>query len=330
MEYRQLGQSDLKVSVIAFGAWAIGGWMWGGAEESDALKAIDTAIDLGMTSIDTAPVYGMGHSERLVGAAIAGKRHKVQVLTKYGLRWDEAKGEFYFDSADNAGKAVKIYRCGARDSVLRECDDSLKRLGIDYIDLYQMHWTDRTTPVEETMEAVERLIEQGKIRYAGVCNYPVDLLARAHARVPQISNQVPYSMVLRKIEQDLVPWCLENKMGILAYSPLQRGLLTGKIREDHHFNPGDHRPGTPYFRKGNIRKVNGFLDKIRPIADGHGASLAQLVLHWTIRQPGITSALAGARDARQVSDNAGAIKFRLSDAEIGEINRHLGELALDL
>ena len=330
MEYRQLGNSQLRLSAIAFGAWAIGGWMWGGADERDALAAIDTAIDLGMTSIDTAPIYGMGHSERLVGRAIARKRDKVQVLTKYGLRWDESRGEFYFDSVDNSGSAVKIYRLGARDSILRECDDSLKRLGIDYIDLYQMHWTDSTTPVEETMEAVERLVEQGKVRYSGVCNYPVDLLHKAHLRLSQISNQMPYSMVLRRIEKDLVPWCLEHGVGILAYSPLQRGLLTGKISEDHPFNPGDHRPGTPYFRPGNIAKTNGFLQKIRPIADGHGATLAQLVLNWTIRQPGITSALAGARNPGQVKDNAGALNFVLSTEEIDEINRLLGELKLDL
>jgi aryl-alcohol dehydrogenase-like predicted oxidoreductase len=193
-----------------------------------------------------------------------------------------------------------------------------------------MHWPDNSTPVEETMEAIEILLQQGKIRAAGVSNFSKDLLARAHKQVIQVSNQVPYSMVLRDIEEELVPYCIENHIGILAYSPLQRGLLTGKITPEYHFNEGDHRPNTPHFKPQNINKVNAFLEQIKPIADGYNATLAQLVLHWTVRQPGITSALAGARNARQIEENAGAMDFSLREDEINTINGLLDNLALEL
>lgn len=330
MEYRKLGNTEVSVTSITFGAWAIGGWMWGGADDDDALIAMETAIDHGVTSIDTAPIYGFGHSEKLVGKAIKGKRDKVQILTKYGMRWSGNRGQFYFKSKDNDGKPVDIYRYSGKESIIRECEESLKRLGTDYIDLYQAHWPDTTTPVEETMEALEKLLSQGKIRAAGVCNYSVDLLERANNVVTQAVDQVPYSMVQRKIEEDIVPFCIENHIGILAYSPLQRGLLTGKITEDYQFGPGDSRPTNAHFRKGNIRKINRFLEEIKPIADGRGASLAQLALNWTVRQPGITAALAGARNAQQVNDNVGALHFKLTEEEIQLINQKLDALDLDL
>lgn len=330
MEKRRLGNSDLMITPIAFGAWAIGGWMWGGAEKKDAIEALETSINLGMTTIDTAPVYGFGQSEEIVGEVIKGKREKVQILTKYGLRWEGKKGEFYFPSKDNEGKAVDIYRYAAKDSVIKECEESLKRLGTDYIDLYQIHWSDPTTPVEETMEAMNILIDQGKIRYAGVCNYNDALLARSVKYTNVISNQVPYNMVRRDIENDVVPFCLERNIGILAYSPMQRGLLTGKFSPSYKFNEGDSRPDTPYFQSENIKRVNKFLEKIRTIANDKNASLAQLVLRWTIEQPGITCALAGARDPEQVKDNLGALKFNLTHEEIIQINDELNHLKLEL
>jgi aryl-alcohol dehydrogenase-like predicted oxidoreductase len=329
MEKRKLGNSDLMITPIAFGAWAIGGWMWGGAEKKDAIDALETSIDNGMTTIDTAPVYGFGLSEEIVGEVIKNKRDKVQLLTKYGLRWEQQKGEFYFSSKKNDGKPVDIYRYAAKDSVIKECEDSLKRLGTDYIDLYQIHWSDPTTPVEETMEAVNILLEQGKIRYAGVCNYNDALLAKAINYTNVISDQVPYSMVKRDIENDLVPLCKEKNIGILAYSPMQRGLLTGKFSPDHKFNEGDNRPDTPYFQPENIKRVNSFLGKIETLANDKNASLAQLVLRWTIEQPGITCALAGARNAEQVKDNLGALNFTLTDEEIKRINEELYELKLE-
>ncbi|MDB5222184.1 MAG: aldo/keto reductase, partial [Chitinophagaceae bacterium] len=248
MQYRKLGNADLRVSAITFGAWAAGGWMWGGTERNDAIKAIRAAHDLGVTSIDTAPIYGQGNSEEIVGEAIKDlPRDKVQILTKYGMRWDLAKGDLAFHSADTKGKEIDIYKYAGKESVIKECEDSLRRLGTDYIDLYQIHWPDRTTPIEETMGAVAKLIEQGKVRHAGVCNYNVQQLAEAREYINIVSNQVPYSMVKKDIEEDVVPYCLENNISILAYSPLERGLLTGKIKPGHIFAEGDHRAGLYFF-----------------------------------------------------------------------------------
>ena len=242
MEFRRLGETKLAVSAITFGAWAAGGWMWGGNDDNDAIKAMRASYDLGITSIDTAPVYGQGKSEELVGAAIKDlPRDKVQILTKYGLRWDLAKGEFFFKSQDNDGKDIDIYKYAAKESIILECENSLKRLGTDYIDLYQIHWPDATTPIEETMEAIIRLKEQGKIREAGVSNYDVKKMAIAEKTIKLASNQVPFSMVNRDIEDELIPYCIENKKSILAYSPLERGLLTGKIKPGN--SCGIHSPG---------------------------------------------------------------------------------------
>ncbi len=329
MEYRTLGKTNVKVTPIAFGAWAIGGAMWGGAEKRDAIDAIQKSVDHGITTIDTAPVYGFGQSEELVGQAIRGKRDRVQILTKYGLRWDEKAGQYYFSLQDEEGKNIDIYRYAGKESVIRECENSLRRLGTDYIDLYQIHWADPTTPMEETMEAVNLLLEQGKIRAAGVCNYRADLLNQAIKSAPVCSDQVPYSMVQRNIEKELVPFCLEHQTSILAYSPLQRGLLTGKFSPDHKFRVGDTRAESPHFKKENIQKTNDFLEEIKPIAEAKGATLAQLVIRWTLEQPGITVALVGARDARQVDDNLGALNLKLSKEDIAHINSKLNQLNSD-
>jgi len=265
MEYRKLGESDLELSVITFGSWAAGGWMWGGTERSDAVNAIKSSYDLGVTSIDTAPIYGQGLSEEIVGEAIKGlPRDKVQILTKYGMRWDLEKGSLAFKSKNNDGLDIDIYKYAGKESIIEECESSLKRLGTDYIDLYQIHWPDVTTPIEESMEAVQRLIEQGKVRYAGVCNYDAEQMKAAESAICIASNQVPYSMVNRGIEEVVVPYCLANKKAILAYSPLERGLLTGKIKPGHHFQEGDHRAQHRYFNEDNIKRVNAFLDKLRP------------------------------------------------------------------
>jgi len=330
MEKRALGKSGLQVSPIVFGAWAIGGWMWGGAEKKDSMRAIHSCLDHGISSLDTAPIYGFGYSEQLVGEAIKGKRDSYEILTKAGMRWEGKKGEYFFTTNDNSGKQREIYTYSGRDSIIAECEDSLKRLGTDYIDLYQIHWPDNTTPIEEAMEAFRVLMEQGKIRAAGVSNYSVEQMERAKSVVELASNQVPYSMVRRDIEKDVVPWCLENNCGILAYSPLQRGLLTGKITPDYPFAPGDSRPETPHFKINNLIQINKFLKKIAPLAEEKGASLSQLVIAWTLRQPGITVALVGARTEEQVIQNAGALDVQLSEDEINTINRKLEKLILEL
>lgn len=329
MEYRKLGNSDLEVSAICFGGWAAGGWMWGGTERKDSVSAIRNAYDLGVTSIDTAPVYGQGTSEEIVGEAIKDlHREKVQIFTKYGMRWDLAKGDFAFHSQDTKGNDIDIYKYAGKKSVIRECENSLRRLGTDYIDLYQIHWPDSTTPIEDTMEAISRLIEQGKIRYAGVCNYNAEQVKEAQKYVNIVSDQMPYSMVMRDIEKDLVPYCLEQNVSILAYSPMERGLLTGKMKPGHVFQEGDHRAGLYFFTDENIKRTDVFLEKIRPLAEEKGATIAQLVLRWTIEQPGITIALAGARNATQSVENANAVNVKLMKEEIDLITSELNKLAL--
>ncbi|RNI31116.1 aldo/keto reductase [Rufibacter latericius] len=329
MEYRRVGTTDLEVSVLTFGAWAAGGWMWGGTERQEAVDAIKAAYDHGMTSIDTAPIYGQGLSEEIVGEAIKGiPRDKVQILTKYGMRWDLAKGDFGFKSQDNNGKDIDVYKYAGRESIIKECEDSLRRLGTDYIDLYQIHWPDVTTPIQETMETVAQLIKEGKVRQAGVSNYNVAQMQEAEKYITLASNQVPYSMVHRNIEADVVPHSLEQQIGILAYSPLERGLLTGKIKPGHPFNEGDHRASLPIYQPENLVKVNAFLDKIKPLADDKNATLGQLVLRWTIAQPGITIALVGARNAEQTIQNAKAMDVQLSQDEITFITDELNRLQL--
>ena len=326
MKYRKLGNTDLELSVITFGAWAAGGWMWGGSDRRQAVEAIKAGYHVGMTTIDTAPIYGMGTSEEIVGEAIAGiPRDKVQILTKFGMRWDleSPKGDFAMHSKDNFGKDIDIYKYAGKESVVKECEDSLRRLKTDYVDLLQIHWPDTTTPIEETFEAVGKLIEQGKVRYAGVCNYNVDQMKAAEKAVVLASNQVPFSMVNREIENDVIPYCIQNGKGILAYSPMQRGLLTGKMKPGYHFNEGDTRKGSKYYSDDFIIRTNRFLAELEPLADEKKATLAQLVLHWTIEQPGITIALAGARNADQSVQNAGAMDFELTTEDLKFIDEKL-------
>jgi aryl-alcohol dehydrogenase-like predicted oxidoreductase len=327
VDYRKLGESDLEVTVVTLGAWAIGGSMWGGTDEAKAIDAIRASVDLGVTSIDTAAIYGYGRSEEIVGQAIRDlPRDRLQILTKYGLRWDAQEGEHFFDLTEPDGREMSVWRNARKESVMHECEQSLRRLGVDHIDLYQCHWRDHTVPVDEPMEAMQRLIEQGKVRAAGVSNFTVEELDRCRQLVPVVSHQPPYSMLKRDIEADLLPYCREHDVGVVVYSPLQKGLLTGKMTPDHEFAPGDHRATDPDFEADSIRRVNAFLDRIRPLAEAHGATLAQLVIGWTIRQPGVTAALVGARDAAQAEQNARAGELELSDDTLAVIDRELEEL----
>ncbi|MGV3460746.1 MAG: aldo/keto reductase [Flavobacterium sp.] len=329
MIYRKIANTDLELSAITFGAWAAGGWMWGGTDRNDAVQAIRASYDEGVTSIDTAPIYGQGDSEEIVAEAIQGiSRDKVQILTKFGMRWDLAKGTLAMKSKNNEGKDIDVYKYAGRDSIIKECEDSLRRLKTDYIDLYQIHWPDVTTPIQESMEAVETLIKQGKVRYAGVCNYSAEQWEEADKYTNIISNQVPYSMVKREIEQDSVPYALRHGKSIIAYSPLQRGLLTGKMKPGYKFDDGDHREGLYFFSDENLKNVNAFLEKIKPMADDKGITLSQLVLKWTIEQPAIDVALAGARNAQQSVQNAKAVNVPLSAEEVKLITDTLGKLEL--
>jgi len=329
MKYRKLANTDLSLSEVTFGAWAAGGWMWGGTERKDAIDAIRVSYSMGVTSIDTAPIYGQGTSEEIVGEAIKKlPRDRFQILTKYGMRWDLKKGDFGFSSKNNSGQDIDIYKYAGKESIIQECEDSLKRLGTDYIDLYQIHWPDSTTPIEESMEAVSRLIEQGKVRYAGVCNYSAAQLAEAEKYINLVSDQVPYSMVKRGIEAELVPYCLENNKAILGYSSLERGLLTGKIRPGHTFAPGDHRKGISFFKDENLRRTDEFLDMLKPLAAEKRLTLGQLVILWTLQQPGITIALVGARNCEQAIENAKAIDGELSKEEVAIITDYLEQLEM--
>ncbi|MCU7552324.1 aldo/keto reductase [Chitinophagaceae bacterium LB-8] len=263
------------------------------------------------------PVYGFGYSEELVAKAMKNTtRNRYQILTKFGLNWESADGEFYFDSVDNNGKPLKIYKWSSKERVIKECEESLRRLRTDYIDLYQIHWPDSTTPISETFEAVQKLIEQGKVRAAGVCNYNTAQVNEALSTIQLASNQVPYSHIFRDIEKSIVPQALEKVFGIIVYSPLQRGLLTGKIKPGHHLNEGDTREGNRFYTEENIKRANQLLEEIKPIAEAHNATLAQVILKWTMYRPGVACVLAGARNEQQVVDNAKALHLSLSTEEL--------------
>lgn len=327
MEHRTLGNTDLSLSAITYGAFAIGGNMWGGNEKKDSIAAIHASVDNGVTTIDTAPFYGFGLSEEMIGEALQGKdRSKVQLLTKFGLVWDGSnnnKGEYFFDAQEN-GQNIPIYKYAARANVIKEVEESLKRLRTDYIDLLQLHWPDNSTPIDETMEALQQLLQQGKIRAAGVSNYSVAQLQEADKTLHPASNQVAYSMLNRSIEKDLIPYAQQHNTGIIAYSPMERGLLTGKYFGSQSLKNDDHRNG--YFTQFDLGKVKTFLDTITPIAQSKQTTLAQLVLRWTTIQPGITIVLAGARNAAQAVANAAAMQVTLTPEENNYINNALSQL----
>jgi aryl-alcohol dehydrogenase-like predicted oxidoreductase len=323
MEYRQLGGSSLKVSALTIGTWAMGGFMWGGSDPGEAIAALQKAIDLGATSIDTAPIYGLGGSEEIVGKAIAGRRDQVQLLTKFGLCWDKAEGAFHFEMRAPHGEMVKVFRNARKARIIAECEASLKRLGTDYIDLYQQHWPDPETPLEESWEAVGQLIKAGKVRAAGVSNFSIEQIEQAGRIVPLASVQPPYSMINRGIEKDLLPYCREHNLGVLGYSPLQRGLLTGKITLEQEFSETDHRRNNPFFKYENRKKTLALLAQLAPIAAAHQATLAQLVISWTIHHPGITAALVGARNPKQAEENVKGAELMLPEAETRRIDELL-------
>jgi aryl-alcohol dehydrogenase-like predicted oxidoreductase len=324
MEYRKLGDTHLELSAITYGSFAIGGTMWGGTEENEAQNAIRASIDHGVTTIDTAPFYGLGFSEELIGRTIKDMdRSKIQILTKFGMVWDgsnEGKGDYMWDQEDN-GNVYPLYKYASKANVIKETEESLKRLKTDYIDLLQLHWSDSTTPIDETMEALQRLIEQGKIRAAGVSNYDKNQMLEAQKTIKLASNQLPYSMLNRLIEKDIVPAAIENNIGLIAYSPLERGLLSGKYFKGEHLKSDDHRNG--YFGQFDPEKVKNFLSKIEPLANDKNVTLAQLVLRWTTLQPGISVVLAGARNSEQAISNAKSIDITLTQEELLFINKEL-------
>jgi aryl-alcohol dehydrogenase-like predicted oxidoreductase len=325
MDYVRLGTDGLQVSRVIFGAWAIGGWMWGGTDDEQAVEAIRRGIDCGITTIDTAPVYGFGRSERVVGEAIRGRRDRVQIATKCGLRWDREDGVGHF-TAEVDGKTYTVCRNLKKDALLEEIDQTLKRLGVDYVDLYQCHWPDPSTPIAETMEALNRIREEGKARAIGVSNFSPQMIAECLRHGPVVSDQPPYDMLRRDIEAELLPYCAENGVGVIVYSPLHQGLLTGAVTVDRTFAEGDQRRDKAWFRPKDRRRVLDFLDKVRPIAERHGRTLAQAAVNWCLCQRGISAAIVGARRAEQAEEDAGGAGWRLSKAELAQIRGWLEEL----
>jgi len=317
--------------VVTFGAWAIGGLFWGGNEDKEGIEAIQAAVDNGIDAIDTAPVYGCGHSEELVGQAVAGRRNKIKLLTKCGLRWGENEGgEFYFKLEHTPnGTPVTVYKNVTAKSILTECEQSLKRLRTDHIDLYQVHWPSKTAAAEETVGALNKLKEQGKIRQFGVSNYNSHQLREALKYGAVVSDQVKYNVLERDIERDELPACRQRGIGVIAYSPMAMGLLTGKATPDRQFAASDIRSTNSLFSQVNRRKVLDALEKIRPIAESNDTGFAPLAVAWVLAQPGVTTALVGARNARQAAENVKAASIKLSDQEIAEIRKvftSLGDL----
>ena len=323
MLYRKLGTSGIDISAIGFGAWAIGGWMWGGADEKLAVAAIQAALDSGINLLDTAPIYGYGRSEELIGRALEGRRDKAVIATKCGMVWDREEGEFYFNADDKGiqsrASEKKVYKNLRPASIRDELEKSLKRLRTDHIDLYQTHWQEKTTPIAETMAELLKLKAEGKIRAIGVCNATADHIKQYGAID---SDQEKFSIIDRNLAGGgQLEFCRQNNISVLAYSPLANGLLTGKISPDRKFNPGDLRAMNMRFRKENIAKINAKLAELQPIAEKHRASIGQIVIAWTFSQPGVTCVLCGARDETQARENAAAGDIQLSAEEIETMSR---------
>ncbi len=322
---REIGSSGIQTTAVGLGTWAMGGWMWGGTDEDLAIKAVQASIDEGTSLIDTAPAYGMGKSEELVGRAIQGRRDKVILSTKCGLVWHTQEGNHFFDQADKP-----VHRFLGKASIIHEVEESLKRLGTDYIDHYITHWQDPTTPVDETLEALNTLKKQGKIRSIGISNVSSDDLNAYITNGGIDAIQECYSMLDRGVEEELLPICQSNNISILSYSSLALGLLSGKIGPDRQFQGDDLRKDSPRFSIANRTKISSLFDDIRSIADQHNATIAQLVIAWTIQQPGITFALCGARNPQQAIENAKAGSLSLSGDEINTISASVNAYLKDM
>ncbi len=324
MKKRPLGQSGIEATPVAYGAWAIGGWMWGGQDEQQAIRSIHAAIDAGINFIDTAPIYGFGASEELLGRALAGKRDQVVLASKCGMVWDTDKGDFFFHSDEDKwrkdGGKYKVMKYLGPESIRQEIEASLKRLQTDTIDLYQTHWQESTTPIEETMGCLMELKQEGKIRAIGVSNATPQQMDQYRKVGPIDSDQEKYSMLDREMEEANLPYVEKNDIAFLAYSPIAQGLLTGKMDENYTFDDSDLRKGNKRFGVENRKKVQAMLSDFQPVADKHDISLTQLVVAWTIAQPGCSHALVGARNEKQARENAAAGNVELSQEDLQTIN----------
>jgi methylglyoxal reductase len=329
MKMRELGTSGIKASVVGLGTFAIGGWFWGGTDEKKSMDAIRASLDAGVNLIDTAPIYGFGIAEQIVGKALKGRRDKAVIATKVGLRWDTEKGLFdgYADDKSPSKEPAKytIHKYLGPDGIQFEVEQSLKRLGTDYIDLYQTHWQEPTTPIEATMEALEKLKQQGKIRAIGVSNVSVDQVKR-YGKVASVQER--FTLIDRTIEENgLRDYCVANSISILSYFSLEQGLLTGTMKPDRVFNDGDTRRTNPLFSPDSIRRVNAVVEELRPFAEKYKATIGQIVIALTASQKGITHMLVGARDAAQARENAFGGCLELSSADLTAMSRIAARLA---
>jgi aryl-alcohol dehydrogenase-like predicted oxidoreductase len=308
MEFTKIPGTDLTVSRIALGTWAIGGWMWGGADDAQSIKTIRTAVEREITLIDTAPVYGFGHSEEIVGKALAtgGLRNRVAIATKAGLDWRDGQP----------------FRNGSRERILAEVEQSLRRLRTDYIDIYQVHWPDPLTPIAECAEAMLALHRQGKIRAIGVSNFSPRQMQEFRAVAPIHTVQPPYNLFEREAEEEVLPYCLWHGIGTLVYGPICRGLLSGRMKSDTQFDGDDQRNTDPKFlppRYGQYLRAVEALDNFA--RDNFGKRVMPLALRWVLDQPGVSVALMGARRPAQLDPVSEVMGWTLSNDAIAEIDR---------
>jgi aryl-alcohol dehydrogenase-like predicted oxidoreductase len=311
---RTLGNSDLQLTSIGFGAWAIGGgdwqYAWGPQDDTESISAIHRALDLGVNWIDTAAVYGLGHSEEMVARAVKTSSHKPHIFTKCSLRW-------YKDRS--------IYNSLSAASVAEELEGSLRRLGVDTIDLYQVHWPNPEGEIEEGWEVLARLREQGKIRWIGVSNFSVEQMKRAQKIAPVTSLQPPYSMLRRAIEKEILPFTLANGIGVINYSPMLSGMLTGKMTAARvaAMPADDWRKKAPEFNEPRLSANLRLVELLREIGSAHGVTPGVVAVAWTLHHPAITAAIVGGRSAKQVEELAPALQFRLGEEEFEKINGFL-------
>jgi aryl-alcohol dehydrogenase-like predicted oxidoreductase len=312
---RTLGNSDLHLTPIGFGAWAIGGgnweFAWGFQDDQESIAAIHQALDEGINWIDTAAIYGLGHSEEIVGQALKSfSGPKPLVFTKCSMRWHQDR---------------TIYRSLKADSLAEELEGSLRRLGVDTIDLYQIHWPNPEEEIEEAWETLSKFKEQGKVRWIGVSNFTVEQMNRAQSIAPITSLQPPYSMLRRTIEEEVLPYAQDNGIGVINYSPMVSGLLTGSMTAERvaAFPADDWRRRAAEFNEPRLSRNLRLVELLREIGDGHGVSPGVVAVAWTLRHPAITAAIVGGRSASQVTGLAPALSFRLSDDEYGRIKDFL-------
>lgn len=324
MKQKPLGNSGLSASIVGLGAWVLGGGqLWGqDTDDAESVRTIQAALDLGINLIDTAPAYGWGRSERVVGRALKGRRDRAILATKCGLWWEDARGSFF---TDFDGK--KLYRSLRPDTLQLEIENSLRRLETDYIDLYQTHWPSVPpdhTPIADTMAVLLKFKDQGKIRAIGVCNVSLDELKENLRCGGIVSDQFRYSMLHREAEADILPFCAQHQIATLTYMSLEQGLLTGKIGMDRVFKPTEFRSNThwnDWLIPVNRKRVLDLLASWKDLTDKYACTLSQLVIAWTAAQPGVTHVLAGGRNLAQVSENAKAGDLTLEAADLARIRR---------